>query len=198
VSIDTSYRSVFVKGVGGRLAIDARNAEIEVREVKGDVEISNRYRAVTVAEVEGGVGLDAEQCEIRLQDIGGPIRIAGSYQPITVEEFRGSLRVETQHAPLTLSTQKLGGELRATTSYGMVTLSLPEDADFKLEARTQRGEIRAEHLAESLDRRTDSKTGEQVLTGSAGSGAVPVTVTTSFGDIEIVRSPRLEAEREIR
>lgn len=194
VAIETSYGSVLAQGVSGRLSIEGRNSEIEVRDIKGDLELSNRYRPVVVAGVGGGVVLEAEQCELRLSDIAGPVRISSSYQPIELEGFRSSVEVETQHAAVTLAAAAIGGEVRVATSYGPVRLTLPEGGSFRVEATTTNGQIRSDFASGAWERRSDPKSREERLTGSVGSGAVPITLTTTHGNIEILKAPAAEVE----
>jgi len=194
VTIETSYGSVLVDGVAGRLKIDGSNSEIEVRDVKGDLELANRYRSVAVAGVGGGAVLDAEQCELRLSDVAGPLRISGSYQPIEIDGFRSSLAVETQHAPVTLAAAALGGEVRVKTTYGPVSLTLPERGSFRVEATTSGGQIHSEFEGAPWERRSDRETHEERLVGSVGSGAVLISLATTHGNIEILKAPPAESE----
>lgn len=194
VSIETSFQSIFVNGARGRVSIEAQNSEIEVRDVKGDLDLQNKFRSVTVSGVAGAVTLDAQQCEVHLADVTGPIRVTGSYQPIEVTGFRGSLSITTQHAPLTLAAAALAGEIKAATTYGQVKLSLPSGSSFRLDAKTRKGHVSSEFEVGAWQRRA---TGEgETLTGAHGSGAFPITLETTFGDIEVEKLPPAEAEEE--
>lgn len=196
VSIETSYGSVAVQDVAGRLSIEGRNSEMELRQVKGDLQLSNRYRPVVIAGVGGSVVLDAEQCALRLSNVAGPIRISGSYQPIEVDGFRSSLEIDTKHAMVMLAPTTVGGEVRVTTSYAPVRVTLPEGGSWRLEATTTHGDIQSEFSGEAWQFSSDEKAREQRLRGAAGSGAVPILLTTTHGNIDILKAPAAEAEAE--
>jgi DUF4097 and DUF4098 domain-containing protein YvlB len=194
VSIETSYQPIFVRGAGGRLTVETRNSEVEVRDIAGDVDLRNRYRPVTLAGVRGGVTLDVRQCAVYLAAVDGPIKIDGSYEPIEIESLAGSLTVATEHAPVSVSLARWGGDVNIVTSYATVDLSLPPEGSFRLEAVTEGGRVENEYPY--LNPEPGSGAGR--LRGSSGPGAVPIRISTSHANIRLAERPRAEAERRER
>ena len=119
-----------------------------------------------------------------LDGISGPIRVTSSNNPVEVHRFRSSLTVNSEHAPLRISTDTLGGDLNLVTSYGEVRLALPRESSFRLEARVKGGEIFSDFL--QPDWKEEENEDEVELKGTAGQGAAPITIETSYGDIRIV------------
>jgi DUF4097 and DUF4098 domain-containing protein YvlB len=185
-TIETTYRPIFVKGAEGRLTVEARSSEIEVRDVKGNLDINNTNRSVTAVGIGGGVTLTARKGEIRLDDVAGPIDVESSYHPVRVRSFQSSLNVGSEHAPLHISTESLGGEIKLTTTYGEVRLTLPSDAAFSLDARVKGGDILADFRQSGWDETRSGDT--RALRGTAGDGGSPVAIETSYGDIRILEA----------
>ncbi len=190
--IETSYRPIFVKDVEGRLAIEARSSEIEVRNIKGNLDIDNIHRPVTAVGIGGGADVKARRGSVRLEDVQGPIRIESSYNPVNVRRFFSSLSVDSEHAPITVLTDRLEGEIRLVTTYSKVGLELPPDSSFRLEAKVKGGDIESDFR--QTDWRETRKDEELELHGVAGGGASPVIVETSYGDIEITKPKQAEAQ----
>lgn len=188
-SIETSYRPIFVKAVEGRLTIDAHSSEIEVREAKGNIDVSTIYRSVTAIGVAGGANVAARKGAVRLEDIAGPVEVESSYHPVNVTDFQSSLTVRAEHAPLAIATRALGGRLELLTSYGDVQLALPKTSSFRLEARVKGGEVICDFRRPGWERSQRDEVTE--VRGSVGEGAAPISIETSYGDIEIKeRSPQ--------
>jgi DUF4097 and DUF4098 domain-containing protein YvlB len=189
--IETSYRPIFIKDIEGRLTIEARSSEIEVRDVQGSLDIDNIHRAVTAVGVGGGVDLTARRGAVRLEEIQGPIRLENSYHPVNIRRFFSSLNVTSEHAPITVSTDRLEGEIRLATTYSEVGLELPPASSFRLEAKVTGGNIESDFRRANW---TETRNDELVeLRGTAGGGALPVVIVTTYGDIEIAQTPQAEA-----
>jgi DUF4097 and DUF4098 domain-containing protein YvlB len=185
-TIETSYRPIFVKDVKGRLSIEAKSSEIEVRDVMGNLDVDNANRSVTAVGIGGGVSLTAKKGEVRLEEITGPIQLDSSYHPVRIRNFQSSLRVSSEHAPFYVSTSTLGGEIRLTTSYGDVRLTLPPKSSFLLEAKVTGGEVLSDFRQNGWEETTRNEALE--LRGSVGVGGSPIIIETSYGDIRILET----------
>ena len=185
VAIQTSYRPVFVNEVEGDVTVDAHNSEIEIRLVRGDVGVESIHRPVTIVGVGGGVRVDAQHGAVRLDDIVGSIQVKNSDNPVEIDAFESSLSVESAHAPLRITTNTLNGEIALFTSYGGVDLGLPAESSFSLEARVKAGDIDSDFAGPDWTRRLDGDA--TVLDGSVASGASPISIRTSYGDIDVRR-----------
>ena len=187
VFVETSYRPVFVKGVDGRLTIEAHSSEIEVRDIKGNLDVATTHRSVTAVGIDGGASIISRQGAVRLEGVKGAIQIEGSYHPIYINDFRSSLKVQAEHAPLTISTAELGGELQITTTYGNVQLSLPPESSFRLEATAKGGEVIASDFRQPNWEESQADDVNKLL-GTVSGGASPIVIETSYGDIRILES----------
>jgi hypothetical protein len=86
------------------------------------------------------------------------------------------------------------GEIRITTTYSKVGIELPPSSSFRLEAKVTGGDIESDFRQANW---TETRNDEQLeLRGTAGGGASPVVIVTSYGDIEIAKSLEAEAPPE--
>jgi len=91
----------------------------------------------------------------------------------------GSLHVHTASGDITLRSRPLGDWTIAAAS-GDVTMNLPEDAAFNLDATTSSGRLRSRHDLDS--HRSSSR---RHLQGLAHGGGPRLEVTTASGSIRI-------------
>ena len=183
-TIETSYRPIFVKGVEGRLTIEARSSELEVRDVQGNLDVNNTNRSVRVIGIGGGVTLTARKGEVLLDEIRGPIEVESSYNLVRIQRFQSSLTVRSEHAPIHASTDTLGGEIKLSTTYGDVELTLPPESSFRLEAKVKSGDVISDFRQSGWQESKGEETLE--LRGTAGGGGSPIDIETSYGDIRIL------------
>jgi DUF4097 and DUF4098 domain-containing protein YvlB len=185
-TIETSYRPIFVNGVEGSLTIETRSSEIEVRDVKENLDVNNTNRLVRAAGIGGGVTLTARKCEVRLDDVAGPIEVESSYNPVRVDNYQSSLIVRSEHAPLYVSSDTLGDEIKLITSYGDVRLTLPPESRFRLDAKVRGGDFFSDFDRSGWE---ESKREELLeLRGTVGGGDSPILIETSYGDIRILEA----------
>lgn len=186
VSIETSYRPVFVRGVTGRVDIEARSSEVEVRDVAGNLDVSNVHRPVVAVGIGGGAVVKARRGEVHLESVSGPIEVENSYHPVEIHGFQSSLTVHSEHSPLRIATEALGGELNLTTSYGEVRLTLPSESSFRLRVRVKGGRIHSDFRREDWEEKKQDE--EVVLSGTAAGGASPILIETTYGDVRVLEA----------
>jgi len=190
VDIRTNNRPVFASDIMGTLKVTGRNSNITIRGVGRDVFVENEYRPVLVSNVSGRTTVNALHSYVDIVEAAGAIVIESSHQDIRVSEFGSGLEIHSSHADLDIKASTLGGAVLLETSYGDVRVHVPDDADATLRASTRDGEIRSDRKDYES---TESDTGEPGTSSwehVLGSGAHDVTVTTSYGDIELEAVPR--------
>ena len=187
VTITTRNRPVFVSDVEGELTLETRNSSVIARAIRGDVVVENQYRPIRLTDIGGRVRIDGPQCEVDLESIAGPIVIESSDENVRVTDFASSLEIRSTHARLHVSTERLAGAVHLETTYGDVELWLPSNASAALTARTRDGEMRSE-LGKLEESSVNDR--ERQWTATLGNGAHPLTISTSYHNIELRKAPR--------
>lgn len=185
VSIASNHRPIFVHDVGGGLELEARSSRILVRGVAADVSIDNRGRPTSISDVGGHVSVISEEGGVEIESVDGNVTIESSYKDIYVANFNAELSIRTTHANVEVATRQIAGPVGIETSYGNVSLSLPSDAAIALRAHNRDGSLRSEFR--ELANPREVLDGDQSWEGSLGAGVHRVLVTTSYGDIVLIK-----------
>jgi hypothetical protein len=116
---------VRVSDVEGPVAIEGRTGQVEVHDVRGPVSVDSRTGRVDLRDVTGEVSCSARTGAVQLRDCPGPFRIASRTGAVAYE------------GPVTHN-----GDIEVHT--GTITLAVPRDAAFFLDAESMRGSVRSE------------------------------------------------------
>lgn len=192
--------SSLLDGVKGALTLeDAAVVSIEVPSdvavrlgtVSADGLVSGVHRPVGVRTVSGTIAVDDVHADLEARTVSGSIEVSGQSGSVTADSVSGSLTVQADHLPrlaagtvsgsLTVDVASAPTRLTAKSVSGDVTVRIPADAGFRLEARSVSGAVVAD------GERLPSKPG--TVEGRLGSGGdVTVTARTVSGDITVLRA----------
>ncbi len=147
---------------------------LDLATTNGSVSVTGMKRGAAVSTSNGGV---------TALDTGGALDIATSNGAVTIAVHRGDAAVETSNGAVECDLAELAPTGTATfeTSNGSVTLWLPEDVSASFDCQTSDGDITVSGF-NNIRFDTSERTHK---TGTIGSGAATVRVSTSNGDIVI-------------
>ena len=114
-----SYRDAEVFDVMGECRIDANNADLIVRDVKGRVDIKNKYGRVELADIFQDITIDGSNCQIRGRNLQGSLFIETSYKSISLEET-GPVKINASNSPIEITNTS--GLVDIKNNYGSVDL----------------------------------------------------------------------------
>lgn len=189
VQIETTSGAIVVHDVAGRagetpaMALHSVSGDITASGVanglsasttSGDLDLERIDNDLSATTVNGDISLKGASGALALQSTNGDITVRGAdAKQLTVNTTNGSIDFSGSLAP--------GSQNRVEAVNGDVTLALPHDSSFRLQATTVRGDLK---LDDSFDaqRSQDSRT---ALNATVGSGAAMITVQTVSGDVEI-------------
>ena len=149
------------------LRISNRNGRIEVADLAGSQDVSNRFGSV------------------ELRNITGNVKVSDSFGRIQIENIQGDVTAEGRNGDLFLSFDKPPQrDVQLTTNFGNVTVELPANSSFRLDAHTQFGRIDSNFQGIETSRSDFSRGSAQ---GQIGERGPEVKVLTSKGNIHLVR-----------
>ncbi|SFJ76757.1 DUF4097 family beta strand repeat-containing protein [Thermoflavimicrobium dichotomicum] len=99
---------------------------------------------------------------------------------VKLNRFAGGFDASISLGHLKAQIDQLTGPVQMEISAGHGTIDMPQDADFRLEARIQRGVIKSD-----LPGLQATIRGDDVLKGTVGSGKFPVKLKVSSGQIDL-------------
>jgi Putative adhesin len=183
VAVANRHGSIFVRDVRGDLTIDAMNAPIQARDIAGNVNITNRDQEVTLVKVRGSARVTSPLSSVVVEEVEGPIEIESSNEDVRVLAFGSNLTVRSTHAPLSVATSRLAGNVILKTTYGDVELRLPRGASLSFEGLSEDGELHSSFP--ELEIAEDRRGAQRLFRGTLGSSTHSVKVETSYGDIRL-------------
>ena len=170
VPIDTRVRSRsrsgdhLLEGVRGPVDSTAQSGDIRVGQTGGDVHVSTSSGDIEVQVAQ------AAQGEVDVVASSGDITITGAHGPLHTRASSGDIVVDGQPA----------GKWELAASSGDVTVRLPANASFDLDARSSSGGIESNHPVT-----VNGRLGRRRLQGQVRGGGARLDVTTSSGSIRI-------------
>lgn len=150
------HASAQVKTVSGTIVVDGVHAHVDAKTVSGSIEVRNQHGHFTGDSVSGSLTVQAD-----------------SMPHLRAKSVSGSLVVDLGSAPSTLAANTVSGD---------VTVRIPADSGFELDAKSVSGQVVAgsERLA--------GKPGKNGGRISRGDGAVQLMAKTVSGDVTLLHA----------
>ncbi len=219
VRINTAYFDVDAVGPFSEFSVTETLNKVDVRTVRGPVDVRVSNRPLTIKDVRGSVFAANQYGSIRLENIDtgeDMATVRNEHGEISMDMFRGGFdlrnsydRIEAQglfltgsrnrikniSGPIVLEFDSLSvGKLRANNSYGPITMKIKNRVDAEFICKTDEGSrVVADHMDMTptlvYDNRLEFETGD-------GAAEVRLTVTGS-GDITIA-GPGMKGENPSR
>jgi DUF4097 and DUF4098 domain-containing protein YvlB len=198
--INLDKGSIRASNIGGDLDIEGHIDNVTVDECGGAVHLSGDFfqdmrlskiaRTVTfkssrsdmeIASVPGEIEIASDS--VRGNEINGPSRVVTRSKDIHLEAVSGDLQIETSNGDIEVhATNKLPvGRMTITGKHGDITLTLPANAGFQIEATTRKGDISSDFGAIKVS----ETNGKSEASGTVGNGSAKLQITADTGDIRI-------------
>lgn len=116
--IANRYAPISVSAVRGDLQVRGGSAEVVVRDVDGNADVTSTYASVTVRNVGGDLEASAQSGTLEVDTVGGRASLEGSYASATILRVTGDLRV--RYSSGELRVEDVGGIADLETSYGQL------------------------------------------------------------------------------
>ncbi|MGQ9673452.1 MAG: DUF4097 family beta strand repeat-containing protein [Candidatus Aminicenantales bacterium] len=177
---------VDVEGVGGALDLKAVSGDLKLRKVNARAECSAVSGDIEVADIAG---------DAFLKSVSGDLMITGIKGSIEAETVSGDIQLTGITQAQTVRVKALSGEIvyqgtiNPTGNYnlkshsGAITLSLPPDSAFDLEAETFSGTFRTD-----FEIKVTGKISSKEMSGVVNGGGAPVRLSSFSGDIKLLKS----------
>ncbi len=198
--INLEKGSVRASKIAGDLDIEGRIDNVTVDEVAGAVHLSGDFfddmhlskiagtvtfkssrSDMTIASVPGDIEISGDA--MRGNQISGPSRLSTRSKDIHLEDVTGDLQVENTNGDIEVhAASKLPvGRMTINGKHGDITLTLPSNAGFQVEATTRKGDITSDFSAIKIN----ENNGTSQASGTVGNGAAKLQITADTGDIRI-------------
>jgi DUF4097 and DUF4098 domain-containing protein YvlB len=203
---------------GVRVVISAGRAEVEVRDIEGEVEVRSSSGDITMSHIGGRVIVETLSGDLTMDGGAGSLRVTTSSGDVIARGLRGEASVHTTSGDVALSGFELpsvtvesisgdasfegsmtaDGRLTLSTHSGDVLLRLPDGMRGELEFLTHTGEVNTAIPLTMSGTMTglansERRPGQRFLFG--GGGAARLSISTFSGDVRIERGPSRTTDR---
>lgn len=160
---ETSGGSIEAESCGGDVDVQTAGGSIRVSDVSGDVKARTAGGSIRVGEVAGAA---------KVQTSGGSIRIDGVRRAVDARTSGGSIHVQLSGQPESDCTLE--------TSAGSVTVTLPENINLHVKARTLGGKVHTD-----LPISVQGELSQSQIEGTLNNGGPTLNMETMGGNIAI-------------
>lgn len=155
------------------------SGSLRVEGVTGPVETTSGSGRTRVADVARGVTVEADSGDVELIAVTGGVDVRTGSGSIDVTGSSMTLRAETGSGRIQVEGTS-GGAWILDAGSGDVSIDLPDDAGFEVDARTDSGTVRIHRPVPDPEER-----GRGELRGVVGGGGPRMTLRTGSGDVTI-------------
>ena len=183
LKIISSHRRIEVNDVAGSLVLSSSYANAIVKRIKGNVDIESSSDRISLDEIDGYIKVVAQGTSVRANTVGGPVEIVTTLRDVVVNNFGKGCKITNERGDISLSTAVLGKEeIAAKNRNGDITLILPPDSAFQIDATTRNGRISSDFAGlEPVSGAGDFTT----LKGKLKVGGPKITLETENQDIYV-------------
>jgi len=185
--LESSYGDVHLtSATAERIALSSSSGDIDIEDARAQsVELSTSYGSVSARRITGELHARSGSGDLPLSGIEGALEAASSYGDVAVEGVFAELRASASSGDVrarALAGSRADRPWSLSSSYGGVTLSVPEDFGCDLDARTSYGSVESDFpiLTEAGKRAGDSS-----LRGRLGAGGASVSLSAGSGDVAL-------------
>jgi Putative adhesin len=172
---------------GSTLDLRTTNGKIGAVGLVGNTSAHTSNGAIEIKGTQGALDLETSNGNISTEGGIGKISAKSSNGGIDIASDNGIIDAHTSNGRITYRGKLVAGDHVLDTSNGTVSVKLPGDAAFKLEARTSNGRITNDFTGQSEPSGKKKKASKSQLSGTFGGrqSSATLNVHTSNGNIEI-------------
>jgi DUF4097 and DUF4098 domain-containing protein YvlB len=158
--------------------------DIRLSKIAKSVTFKSSRSDMEIAAVPGEIEIATDS--VRGNQLSGPARVVTRSKDIHLEDISGDLQVETTNGDIEVNAAKKlpVGRMTITGKRGDITLTLPSDAGFQLDASTREGNIVSDFSALKVD----NSGGTSRASGTVGNGVSKLQINSDAGDIRIAKA----------
>lgn len=125
-----------------KLDLKSTNGELVGKNIHGDVVLKTTNGQIHASSMKGNIEAKSTNGAITVKDVGGAATVKTTNGNITVENVKNKLLIKTTNGGITVKSNEVNGDWQASTTNGRVTMTLPQTASVKIDAKTTNGSVK--------------------------------------------------------
>jgi len=186
-----------VKKVKGEVNLEGRGDEVAVSDATGRLTVQGEYNSIQLGKLDKGAHFNSTRTdmefgkldgelnmsngELRANNVSGPFRVNTRSKDVNLEDVTGEVKIEDTNGSIQITPKSPVANIDVTNKNGEVTLMLPSNGNFAIDASSQRGEIESDFELNNAQ----NPNHESHTTGTVGKGGPRVSVRNDHGTIHI-------------
>lgn len=166
------------------LKLNSSNGEIKVMGPVQTVYAETSNEAIVIKGAKGALTLQTSNGEIDVHGGKGTITAVTSNSAVSIKSQQAVISAQTTNDTILFSGRLAAGNNEFITQNGGITIALPKQTNFKLDAATSNGSINSE----SSFFRVDEKGQDTLIATTHQNPGVKIKCKTSNSDVEIVEN----------
>jgi DUF4097 and DUF4098 domain-containing protein YvlB len=179
VHLDGKADDVTLSDISGIAVLDGEFfGDTKLSHIGKYVRFHSTRTEMELGKLDGDLSMDSG--DLHVTSVSGPFEVHTRAKDIRLEDISGPITIENSHGEIDLHPKAPYGDVNVSNHQGAIHVVLPENAGFKVDARSSRGELESDFALNV------TRTGEdRVAEGTVGKGGNKLQLTTDHGTIEI-------------
>jgi DUF4097 and DUF4098 domain-containing protein YvlB len=199
-----NHGDVSAHQVDGHAFVDGHADDVTLSEVKGQVVLDGEFFGDTHLEQVGstvhfhtsrtdldipklGGDLTMDSSDLTANQITGPVRIVTRSKNIDLSQVAGDIHIENSDGDVNVVAAAPLGNVQIANRSGSLTLGVPENANFAVNASTTEDD----DLETDFALQTTTSGDRRTLEGTVGHGGVKLELSTTHGNLELKKGSAL-------
>jgi DUF4097 and DUF4098 domain-containing protein YvlB len=180
VVVDGEVEDGNVAGVTGSLDFNAGyNGEVQISKIGKQLRFKSVRTELQGPKMDGEVNMS--RGNIRATGVSGPFRLETRSNDVRLEDATGDIHVENRNGTVELRTKLPLGAIEVNDTHGDVTVEVPNNANFVLDAESTNGNITSEFPGVQVDNQKRDATAR----GTVGKGGATMRLRSDRGTIQV-------------
>jgi DUF4097 and DUF4098 domain-containing protein YvlB len=182
VTIDGDVGDSTVSEIAGSLTFSTGlSGDIELSHIAGPLHFKSSRTELQLGKLEGDLNMDSG--DLRANSIAGPFTLNTKTKDVHLEDVTGNIHIDDSRGDIEVEAKAPLGNVDITTTGGEISITLPSQAGFQVDAESESGEIQSDYGL-SISNQSNNAT----ASGSVGKGGPQVRLRTNRGTIQIHKS----------
>ncbi len=174
----TSDGYIHIANISGNVTGGTSDGDILVKEIKGLVDVGTSDGSIELEKINGDVQASTSDGNIKLDHVKGDISVKTSDGYIAFKEISGSFKAITSDGNIKGNVVELRNQLTLRTSGGNIEVAIPAQMGLDLDIKGESIDVPFKNFSGKFDKTT--------VRGQSNGGGIPVTLSTSDGNIRLI------------